>query len=86
MLESPKKAQATDEILRKTAVLTWRGMMTKILTCLYENSEGTEMNAMMVDGCLYLEDYKRPSKRHQMTSEQQRKNTYIGYVEKASGM
>ncbi len=67
------------EHLRKTAVLTWRGMLTKIMTCIYEESEGWEMNAMMLDGCLYLEENKT-AKRKTPNEGQQRLNTYYGQV------
>lgn len=29
-------------------VITWRGMMTKLCTVLYDTQQGFEMNAMMV--------------------------------------
>lgn len=45
------------EILSKTHVITWRGMMSKLLLAVYEaegvsrgnRSEGWEMNAMVID-------------------------------------
>ncbi|KZP00365.1 RAI1-domain-containing protein [Calocera viscosa TUFC12733] len=42
----------------KPSVMTWRGMMTRILTALYEERDPWEMNAMLVDGTMYLEDNK----------------------------
>lgn len=50
---------ATDDLLSKITVFTWRGMMTKLLLAVYEvesaatrgggRAEGWEMNAMMLD-------------------------------------
>ncbi|GAA6015653.1 hypothetical protein JCM11491_007185 [Sporobolomyces phaffii] len=59
-----------DEMLGKIAVITWRGMMTKLMLAVYETenasrgmrADGWEMNAMLVDGCLYLEESNPPSK------------------------
>ena len=66
-------------MLRKTAVITWRGMLTKIMTCIYEETEGWEMNAMMLDGCLYLEENKSPLKKKARQEGQQLVQTYFGY-------
>jgi len=48
---------AADEILGKIAVITWRGMMTKLMLAVYEmenvsrgmRADGWEMNAMLID-------------------------------------
>ncbi|GAA5843549.1 hypothetical protein JCM5353_005452 [Sporobolomyces roseus] len=61
---------AADELLGKIAVITWRGMMTKLMLAVYEmedfsrgmRADGWEMNAMLIDGCLYLEESNPPSK------------------------
>ncbi|GAA5952093.1 hypothetical protein JCM21900_006248 [Sporobolomyces salmonicolor] len=61
---------AADELLGKISVITWRGMMTKLMLAVYETesasrgarADGWEMNAMVVDGCLYLEESNPPSK------------------------
>ncbi|GAA5884751.1 hypothetical protein JCM16303_005259 [Sporobolomyces ruberrimus] len=61
---------AVDEMLGKIAVITWRGMITKLMLAVYETenasrgmrADGWEMNAMLVDGCLYLEESSPPSK------------------------
>ncbi|GAA5926765.1 uncharacterized protein JCM15063_000364 [Sporobolomyces koalae] len=61
---------AADRILGKVAVITWRGMMTKLMLAMYEaesaskgmRADGWEMNAMLIDGCLYLEESSPPSK------------------------
>ncbi|KAK4335761.1 Decapping nuclease, partial [Rhodotorula toruloides] len=59
-----------DDVLCKVSVITWRGMMTKLMLAVYEAEnaamgrrvDGWEMNAMVLDGCLYLEESNPPSK------------------------
>ncbi|GAA5896020.1 uncharacterized protein JCM6883_001689 [Sporobolomyces salmoneus] len=59
-----------DRRLGNIAVITWRGMMTKLNLAVYETenasrgmrADGWEMNAMLIDGCLYLEESSPPSK------------------------
>ncbi|BGP25699.1 decapping endonuclease targeting mRNA [Rhodotorula toruloides] len=60
----------TDDVLSKVSVITWRGMMTKLMLAVYEADnaakgrrvDGWEMNAMVLDGCLYLEESNPPAK------------------------
>ena len=54
-------------------------MGTKILSSVYEESEGWEMNAMMLNGCLYLEEYKNPNRRRKPPDSAQQMMTYYGY-------
>lgn len=49
--------EATDQMLNTTNVITWRGMMTRLCTCAYEEKEGWELDAQLVNGTLYLEDH-----------------------------
>ncbi|GAA5864828.1 hypothetical protein JCM8547_009244 [Rhodosporidiobolus lusitaniae] len=57
-------------VLGKTSLITWRGMITKLMLAVYEadnvsqgrRGDGWEMNAMLVDGCLYLEESAPPTK------------------------
>ncbi|CDR39788.1 RHTO0S04e09472g1_1 [Rhodotorula toruloides] len=59
-----------DDVLSKVSVITWRGMMTKLMLAVYEAEnaakgrrvDGWEMNAMVLDGCLYIEESNPPSK------------------------
>ncbi|GAA6009996.1 hypothetical protein JCM10207_007511 [Rhodosporidiobolus poonsookiae] len=61
---------AATDLLGKTSLVTWRGMLTKLMLAVYEaenvaqgrRGDGWEMNAMLVDGCLYLEESNPPSK------------------------
>jgi len=79
-LGDPAAEEALSNLLQSTAVLTWRGMATKLLTAVYEEREGFEMNAMMVDGCLYLEEYKSPQKRNKIMDSTHRLQSYYGCV------
>ncbi|KAK9893609.1 RAI1-domain-containing protein [Cystobasidium minutum MCA 4210] len=79
-LRDPSAEEALSNLLQSTAVITWRGMATKLLTALYEEREGFEMNVMMVDGCLYLEEYKSPQKRKKVMDTTLRLQSYYGYA------
>ncbi|OAF63003.1 Protein rai1 [Pseudogymnoascus destructans] len=37
-------------------VVTWRGMMTKLLACPFEDRDGFEMNATFYQGTIYIEE------------------------------
>ncbi|EJU05097.1 RAI1-domain-containing protein [Dacryopinax primogenitus] len=76
--------------LEKPNVMTWRGMMTRIVTALYERRDSWEMNAMLVDGTVYLEDNKGHSYVNETVTgytrgiknipTPQRKLMYTGYA------
>ncbi|GAA6061531.1 hypothetical protein JCM10212_004521 [Sporobolomyces blumeae] len=84
---------AVDDMLDKVAVITWRGMMTKLMLAVYEaeaaasragasqRAEGWEMNAMLVEGCLYLEESNPPSKLAAKTASETSfaRQSYYGY-------
>ncbi|KAI0052272.1 RAI1-domain-containing protein [Auriscalpium vulgare] len=62
-------------------VVSWRGVMTRILTAPYENRDGWEMNVMLCDGTLYFEEHlteARLQEKNNMPSHQ-RTQTYYGY-------
>ncbi|CAK7205944.1 decapping endonuclease targeting mRNA [Sporothrix eucalyptigena] len=49
-------------------VLTWRGMMTKIMATPYDDRDGFEMNATFYQGCIFIEEnheYKVRTRREQ---------------------
>ena len=55
-----------DQERRRADVVTWRGIITKICTAYEQSAEARfsdalELNAMMVDGTLYLEEHVSPS-------------------------
>lgn len=63
-------------------VVSWRGIMTKILTAPYEDRDGWELNIMHKNGTLYFEEFisdSRLKEKDDMTP-QQRVQTYYGYA------
>ncbi|KAI0303650.1 RAI1 like PD-XK nuclease-domain-containing protein [Multifurca ochricompacta] len=63
-------------------VISWRGVMTKILTAPYEDRDGWELNVMVENGTLYLEEFisdARLEEKDNMTPRQ-RIQTYYGYA------
>ncbi|ODO06127.1 protein RAI1 [Cryptococcus wingfieldii CBS 7118] len=48
---------------RKGGIITWRGMLTRLLTSPYETRDGWEMTAFALDGSVYLELYDPPEAR-----------------------
>ncbi|KDR76133.1 hypothetical protein GALMADRAFT_462464 [Galerina marginata CBS 339.88] len=74
----PKRGVGLPEI----GVVSWRGVMTKILTAPYENRDGWELNVMSLNGTLYLEEHlteDRLSEKNNMDARQ-RSQTYYGYA------
>ncbi|KAH9921552.1 RAI1-domain-containing protein [Epithele typhae] len=67
--------------LHDIAVVTWRGVMTKILTAPYEERDKCELNAMLVNGTLYLEEHTTDAKLidKENLAPRQRQQTYYGY-------
>ncbi|KAL2109200.1 hypothetical protein VUR80DRAFT_2819 [Thermomyces stellatus] len=52
----------------EAAIVTWRGMMTKILTAPFESRDGFEMNATSFQGTIFIEEnheYKIETRRKQ---------------------
>jgi len=63
-------------------VISWRGVMTKIITAPYEDRDGWELNIMHKNGTLYFEEFisdSRLKEKDDMTP-QQRVQTYYGYA------
>ena len=71
-----------DDTLRRVGLVTWRGMATKLMSALYEDREGWQMQAMVLDGVLYLEEYREPAARaaRAASNVQSRPQTYVGYA------
>ncbi|CAE6414296.1 unnamed protein product [Rhizoctonia solani] len=42
---------------KKGAFISWRGVMTKLLTAPFENRDPVNLNLMFLDGCIYAEDH-----------------------------
>lgn len=71
-----------------TEVITWRGMMTKIMAAPYNDRDGFEMNATFYQGTVYIEEnyeYRKNSQQRQMQQPtqpgrpSQQMMTYWGY-------
>lgn len=70
-------------------IVTWRGMMTKIMSAPFEDRDGFEMNATHYQDCIFIEeDYesKQQSKEQQVKQQRNRRGqfspevmTYWGY-------
>ncbi|KAI8630152.1 RAI1-domain-containing protein [Xylariaceae sp. FL1651] len=70
-------------------IVTWRGMMTKIMSAPFEDRDGFEMNATLYQDCIFIEEnhaYRRASKEAQSKQQQNRRGqfppevmTYWGY-------
>lgn len=69
---SNSHSTAADEMLGKISVITWRGMLTKLMLAVYEadnveqgrRGDGWEMNAMVVDVCPFLPLTERQQADH----------------------
>lgn len=76
-------SKGRDEERRKANLITWRGMMTKLCTLLYEDRQDFEMNAMMVGETLYLEEHVGASQRADKARQQEdlrlKRFGYYGY-------
>ncbi|KAH9901996.1 RAI1-domain-containing protein [Xylariomycetidae sp. FL2044] len=71
-------------------LVTWRGMMTKIMSAPFEDRDGFEMNATLYQDCIFVEEshaYKQASRKEQQRQQQGRRSqqvspdvmTYWGY-------
>ncbi|EMD33871.1 hypothetical protein CERSUDRAFT_97807 [Gelatoporia subvermispora B] len=69
------------EWLKGIGVVSWRGVMTKILIAPYENRDAWELNVMLVDGTLYFEEHVSDAKLLEMEDMRphHRLSTYYGY-------
>ncbi|WVQ81372.1 decapping nuclease RAI1 [Cryptococcus sp. DSM 104549] len=70
---------------RKGGVITWRGMVTRLLTAPYEYRDPWEMTAFALDGSVYLELYDPPEARAKRAQEQAAwaEQSYMGYAYEA---
>ncbi|GLB40272.1 putative RAI1-domain-containing protein [Lyophyllum shimeji] len=83
LLEAFSKAKLMPGMaLHDVGVVSWRGVMTRILTSPYEEREGWELNVMFVNGTLYFEEHlseARISEKNTM-EPRHRLQTYYGYA------
>ncbi|KAI5892903.1 RAI1-domain-containing protein [Schizophyllum commune H4-8] len=63
-------------------IVSWRGVMTKILTAPYEDRDGWDLNVMLVDGTMYLEEHLSDAKLKEKNDMEprHRKMSYYGYA------
>ncbi|WWD06912.1 hypothetical protein V865_005009 [Kwoniella europaea PYCC6329] len=66
---------------RKGGIITWRGMITRIMTAPYEDREGWEMTAIALDGSVYIELHDPSEVRAKRRNQQApyAKQSYMGY-------
>ncbi|EPQ27374.1 uncharacterized protein PFL1_04913 [Pseudozyma flocculosa PF-1] len=87
---SGKARDDVDLTRQKADVVTWRGIATKLCTAWDQlqpapgaRVEGFELNAMLVDGTLYLEEHSSPAKRldkaQKEADQRLRRFGYYGY-------
>ncbi|KAL7421087.1 decapping endonuclease targeting mRNA [Cryptotrichosporon argae] len=70
------------EALQRGSVVTWRGMVTRLMTAPWEDKEGWEMTALALDGSIYVELNDPPelrAKRHQ-DQKVYAEQSYVGYA------
>ncbi|KAF5326772.1 hypothetical protein D9619_004479 [Psilocybe cf. subviscida] len=67
---------------KEIGAVAWRGVITKILTAPYEERDGWELNAMLVNGTLYLEEHLTEAKLKDKNNMDARnhKQSYYGYA------
>ncbi|KAI0643610.1 RAI1-domain-containing protein [Trametes meyenii] len=67
--------------LKDISVVTWRGIMTKILTAPYEERDCCELNVMYMNGTLYIEEHLSDARLQEKENlaPKQRQQTYYGY-------
>jgi RAT1-interacting protein len=71
MAHEQKEGKKTD-----ANVVTWRGMMTKIMAAPFERFDGFEMNATLYQGTLYIEEshaHKMESRRNENQPQRNRR-------------
>ncbi|CAL1717182.1 unnamed protein product [Somion occarium] len=68
--------------LRDIGIVSWRGVMTKIMTAPYEERDSWELNVMMVDGTLYFEEHLTENKLAEKNNvaPHHRMQMYYGYA------
>ncbi|PBK75857.1 RAI1-domain-containing protein [Armillaria solidipes] len=73
--------------LDDVAVVSWRGVMTRILTAPYEDRDGWELNVMCINGTMYFEEHisnQKLSEKENM-EPRHRKQSYFGYAFESYG-
>ncbi|EPQ52575.1 RAI1-domain-containing protein [Gloeophyllum trabeum ATCC 11539] len=89
-VKKPEERGRIDSLLRAWSkarmpgigLVSWRGVMTKILTAPYEERDSWDLNVMCVNGTLYLEEHSSDArlKEKDDMNPRQRMQTYYGYA------
>ncbi|KAI0696936.1 RAI1 like PD-XK nuclease-domain-containing protein [Cytidiella melzeri] len=75
------QGKVSSQWLKQMYCVSWRGVMTKILTAPYEERDGWELNVMEINGTLYLEEHlsnERLAEKEDMAPHH-RQQSYYGY-------
>ncbi|RXK35825.1 hypothetical protein M231_06919 [Tremella mesenterica] len=67
---------------RRGGFITWRGMITRLMTAPFEEREGWEMTAIALDGSIYIEQHDPPDLRKDRRKQQSSWawQSYMGYA------
>ncbi|KAJ9124109.1 hypothetical protein QFC22_000904 [Naganishia vaughanmartiniae] len=81
LCESLSKYRQEGGDIKKGALITWRGMMTRFLTAAFSDRDTWEMNAVAFDGNVYLEDHLTREGRLKRIEEEKgyKQQSYFGY-------
>ncbi|PFH48775.1 hypothetical protein AMATHDRAFT_64726 [Amanita thiersii Skay4041] len=63
----------------EVGVVSWRGVMTKILSAIYDDGGAMELNIMSVGGTLYLEEHRTEEQLRNMNDLTRRQATFMYY-------
>ncbi|WVR08944.1 hypothetical protein IAU60_006003 [Kwoniella sp. DSM 27419] len=65
---------------RRGGIITWRGMITRMMTAPFEHREGWEMDAVALDGSVYVEQHEGPGDKAKWQNDvHAARQTYMGY-------
>ncbi|EIN09873.1 RAI1-domain-containing protein [Punctularia strigosozonata HHB-11173 SS5] len=82
LLKAWDKVRSEGRPVGDIGVISWRGVMTKILTAPYEERDSWALNVMSVNGTLYFEEHLTQAKLEDNNNmaPRQRMFTYYGYA------
>ncbi|TFK49688.1 RAI1-domain-containing protein [Heliocybe sulcata] len=82
LLKAWTRARDRQGGMPEIGVVSWRGVMTKILTAPYEERDGWDLSVMYLNGTLYLEEHSSEErlKQKEDMNPRQRTQTYYGYA------
>ncbi|KAL0954403.1 hypothetical protein HGRIS_003387 [Hohenbuehelia grisea] len=82
LLKAWSKLRREKGPLGEIGAVSWRGVMTKILTAPYEVFDGWDLNVMFIDGTMYFEEHLTEQKLYARNNLEPRHErlTYFGYA------